>query len=139
VLVEEVAPGSAASAGIQAGDILLKLGRQPLHNAAQLADLAAAWARPWSSRSWSNARTTPSSAPHASAAETPAGNKNRILRFGSRPARQRRPQQPRRGNAYKKKARSGDRAKSTFGGGWRRTTLTTLREVSVSASVISIF
>jgi serine protease Do len=41
VVVEEVAPGPAASAGIQAGDILLKLGRQPLQNAAQLADLAA--------------------------------------------------------------------------------------------------
>jgi len=41
VLVEEVTPGPAAGAGIQAGDILLKLGRQPLDNAAQLVDLAA--------------------------------------------------------------------------------------------------
>jgi serine protease Do len=41
VLVEEVTPGPAAVAGIQAGDILLKLGRQPLEKAAQLLDLAA--------------------------------------------------------------------------------------------------
>ncbi|MDP2833471.1 MAG: trypsin-like peptidase domain-containing protein [Pseudomonadota bacterium] len=41
VQVEEVAPGPAAGAGIQAGDILLKLGRQPLENAAQLVKLAA--------------------------------------------------------------------------------------------------
>ncbi len=41
VLVEEVAPGPAASAGIQAGDILLKLGRQPLENSTQLLELAA--------------------------------------------------------------------------------------------------
>ena len=42
-LVEEVAPGPAADAGIQAGDILLKLGRHPLENAAQLVELADGW------------------------------------------------------------------------------------------------
>ncbi|MDD5390424.1 MAG: trypsin-like peptidase domain-containing protein [Gallionellaceae bacterium] len=42
VLVEEVASGPAASAGIQAGDILLKLGRQPLENSAHLLELTAA-------------------------------------------------------------------------------------------------
>jgi len=41
VLVEEVAPGPAASAGIQAGDILLKLGHHPLENSAQLLELDA--------------------------------------------------------------------------------------------------
>ncbi|MDP2432686.1 MAG: PDZ domain-containing protein, partial [Pseudomonadota bacterium] len=41
VMVEEVAPGPAAGAGIQAGDILLKFGHQPLENATQLLELAA--------------------------------------------------------------------------------------------------
>lgn len=40
VLVEGVASGAATAAGIQTGDILLKLGRQPLENAAQLLELS---------------------------------------------------------------------------------------------------
>jgi serine protease Do len=40
ILVEEVATGPAAYAGIQAGDILLKLGRIPLQNSGQLLELA---------------------------------------------------------------------------------------------------
>ncbi|MDP1903998.1 MAG: trypsin-like peptidase domain-containing protein [Pseudomonadota bacterium] len=40
ILVEGVAPGAAAAAGIQPGDILLKLGRQPLENAAQFLELS---------------------------------------------------------------------------------------------------
>lgn len=39
VLVEEVIRGPAAAAGIQAGDILLKIGRHPLQSAAQLLEL----------------------------------------------------------------------------------------------------
>ena len=39
ILVEEVGNGPAAAAGIQAGDILLKLGRQPLANAEKMRDL----------------------------------------------------------------------------------------------------
>jgi serine protease Do len=42
VRVEEALPGPAATAGIQAGDILLKLGRQELESATQLRDLDAA-------------------------------------------------------------------------------------------------
>jgi serine protease Do len=41
VLVEAVAPGAAVDAGIQAGDILLKLGRFQLDNAARLRELVA--------------------------------------------------------------------------------------------------
>lgn len=41
VLVEGVGAGPAAVAGIQAGDILLKLGRYPLENAAQFLEMAA--------------------------------------------------------------------------------------------------
>jgi serine protease Do len=39
VMVEEIIPGAAAAAGIQAGDILLKLGRQPLSDSAGLIEL----------------------------------------------------------------------------------------------------
>ncbi len=41
VLVEEVGAGAAAEAGIQPGDLLLRLGREPLDNAARLRALAA--------------------------------------------------------------------------------------------------
>jgi len=41
VLVEEVGAGPAAEAGIQPGDLLLRLGQVPLDNAARLRDLAA--------------------------------------------------------------------------------------------------
>lgn len=41
VLVETVGAGPAATAGIQAGDILLKLGRYPVDNAAQFLEMAA--------------------------------------------------------------------------------------------------
>jgi serine protease Do len=41
VLVEGVGAGPAAVAGIQAGDILLKLGRYPVDNAAQFLEMAA--------------------------------------------------------------------------------------------------
>ena len=41
VVVVDVAPGAAAGAGIQPGDILLKLGRQPLESSAQLLELSA--------------------------------------------------------------------------------------------------
>ncbi len=41
VLVEGVGSGPAAVAGIQAGDILLKLGRYPVDNAAQFLEMAA--------------------------------------------------------------------------------------------------
>jgi serine protease Do len=40
-LVEEIGPGPAAAAGIQAGDILIKLGRYPVDNVAHLLELAA--------------------------------------------------------------------------------------------------
>jgi serine protease Do len=42
VRVEEVGPGPAATAGLLAGDILLRLGRQPVENAARLLEAAAA-------------------------------------------------------------------------------------------------
>ena len=41
ILVEEVLPGPAAAAGVQTGDILLKLGHSPLESTAGLLELAA--------------------------------------------------------------------------------------------------